>query len=204
MARFFKIPPMWQGRTVAIIGSGPSRTEEEIEHLYKHRHDVRVIACNREYQFVPWANWLHGSDVDFWDIYPDAAECDIPLKTSTTVKAQTKYGVKLLALGEMQRLETKRRHVVAHCRNSGGQAINIAYHAGASRVLLIGFDMRMQDRQAHHHGGHHGKQTTNEHINRHIRNMERIAVQRLDMDIINCTPGSALQGFKKASLVDIL
>lgn len=50
---------------------------------------------------------------------------------------------------------------VATCGNSGYQAVNLAYLMGASRICLLGFDMKDKDGVNHFHGNHRGGTLTN-------------------------------------------
>jgi hypothetical protein len=88
--------------------------------------------------------------------------------------------------------------------NSGFQAIHIAIHGGAKRVLLLGFDM---------HGGHwhgpHPSGLTNAGEESYLRWIGRFeslipAIAQLGLEVINCTPGSQLKCFPMMSLEDAL
>lgn len=83
--------------------------------------------------------------------------------------------------------------------NSGYQAINLLWHFGVSRILLLGFDMK---------GGHwHGKHPRglNNYSPHHdwVQRFRPLAAE-LDIEVINCTPGSALDAFPVMRLEDAL
>lgn len=48
----------------------------------------------------------------------------------------------------------KRKNAIRLGGNSGFQALALAIHFGASRVILLGYDMQNQGRQSHWHGNH--------------------------------------------------
>jgi hypothetical protein len=91
--------------------------------------------------------------------------------------------------------------------NSGGAAINLAYHMGATKIILLGYDMQWTGGKSHHHGDHP------EHLQHRMPGFHRWlryfdAIQkdlvRLGVTVYNCTPGSALTSFRMADLEDML
>lgn len=80
--------------------------------------------------------------------------------------------------------------------NSGYQAIHIAIHAKAKRILLLGFDMH--DKAGHHWFGKHPKPLRTTETNTYRIWSERFGgLLDRGAEIINCTPGSALTCFQK-------
>lgn len=79
--------------------------------------------------------------------------------------------------------------------NSGYQAINLAWHFGAARILLLGYDMR----PGHWHGKHPRPLSNYSPYEEWVRRF-RLLAGDLDIPVVNCTPGSALDAFPMASL----
>ena len=83
---------------------------------------------------------------------------------------------------------------IADGGNSGYQAVHLAAHFGAARIILLGYDM---------HGGHffgkHPEQLQSEEIpfSSFIHNFRSLAPQLASrqIEVLNCTPGSALDCF---------
>ncbi len=101
-------------------------------------------------------------------------------------------------------LESDRRGL-RHGYNSGYAAINLAVHLGAKQIILLGYDMRPVD------GNHHwfGKQFENipdPPYHKFIKPFRTLAkaLDKLGIECINCTPGSALDAFEIKSLNDVL
>lgn len=89
-------------------------------------------------------------------------------------------------------------------QNSGFQAINIAYLAGAHRVLLLGFDMQSRDGKAHWFGDH-PIATQESWFSAFLQNFARLArFLPAGFEIINCTPGGALNCFPRMPLDEAL
>ena len=85
--------------------------------------------------------------------------------------------------------------------NSGFQAINLALKFGAKRVALIGYDMHKPNGKAHFFGEHPPACRKNSDY-RHFIGAFEAAARMLppDIEIVNCTPGSALQCFPRVEL----
>lgn len=97
--------------------------------------------------------------------------------------------------------------------NSGASAINLAYHIGAKRVVLIGFDMKATPEGKNFHKEYEdkGKKTKSEKalaslFNRHRKGFPTIKkdAEALGLEILNATPGSAIKDFPIIRLEDVL
>ena len=101
---------------------------------------------------------------------------------------------------------------VAHGNNSGYAAINLAWHLGASEIVLLGYDMRPgevlgQDRngnnvhQIHWHDNH--PVPTRPTVFEKMKGYFPPLAQELENEgvkVWNATPGSALECFERISL----
>lgn len=92
-------------------------------------------------------------------------------------------------------LSALRDHVTGY--DTGTSAINLAYHFGASTVLMVGYDMC---------GGHFCKHPLQnppkDHFRRHmvpLAQMNEDAKQK-GVRVINCSPGSAVEAFERGRL----
>jgi hypothetical protein len=91
-------------------------------------------------------------------------------------------------------------------RNGGYQAMNLAVHFGAKRQLLVGFDMRAREGKSHWFGDHPTKSGPDIYANVMLPAFPTIVepLKVLGVEVINCTPGSALTCFPMMSLEDAL
>jgi len=87
--------------------------------------------------------------------------------------------------------------------NSGYQAINLAYLLGATRIILIGFDMRWTGGKAHWFGNH-PEGLTNQEPDRYIKAFRTIKPDKYGLEIINCSRATALDAFPRRNLEDVL
>jgi hypothetical protein len=90
--------------------------------------------------------------------------------------------------------------------NSGYQAIHLAATFGAKRIVLLGFDMQRTDGKEHWHGKHEGTLPSGRGFAKWIRDMEPLAqdLRVMDVDVVNCTPTTALRCFDRRPLSEVL
>lgn len=85
--------------------------------------------------------------------------------------------------------------------DTGTSAINLAYHLGATTILMVGYDMA---------GGHFCKHPLQnppkDHFRRHMRPLAEMNAdaRAKGVRIVNCSPGSAVQAFERGRLEDFL
>lgn len=87
--------------------------------------------------------------------------------------------------------------------NSGYQAINLAYHFGATRIILLGYDMKTSGQ---HFFGVHNSPGLNKDTNysSFIANFRTINPKDYGIEIINCSRDSDLDCFSTAKLEDVI
>lgn len=190
------IPRMWAGKTVAVLASGPSMSKDVVDVVFAS--GMPAIAINNTYMLAPWADMLYAADAAWWRAHPMAAEFQGLRVTVQDVHC----ALKLRCSGP----DGFDPHpgAVRSGGHSGHQAVHIAMHAGARRILLCGFDMR----GTHWHGPH-VEPLRNTAAGTYGRWVEQFAELRnsaieLGIEIVNCTPGSALTCFPSMSLGDML
>lgn len=91
---------------------------------------------------------------------------------------------------------------------SGGSAINFAYHCGAKKIILIGFDMKAsQDGKRNFHNDHLEKWNVAEYnpYPGFIKCFQQIAVdaKRIEVEILNANLDSSLDCFEKVNFQNL-
>lgn len=198
--------PRWQGETVAIVGSGPSAAQAGVEKL---RGLARVVAVNRSWELVPWADALFASDFNFWERHGGVLgfRC-LKIGNGEQLDHRPAWDVRRVTVHEHQdRLLMSEFGELGLGGNSGFAALNFVAQAGAERIILVGFDMRI-DLGVHWHG-RHGKGMKNP-MSENVRRWRRVldaaapALEAMGITVINASPVSALRAYRKASLGDAL
>ena len=87
---------------------------------------------------------------------------------------------------------------------SGYGAVNLAFHLGVNRIILVGFDMRVVDSQHNYHNEHRRKMKDDIYQREYIPNFDSIRepLEKEGVVIFNATPESALKCFPMVSLKD--
>lgn len=204
----------WEGETCAILGGGPSMGADIAEAV---RGRCRVIAVNnqgiesvdpkgrRTPAIAPWADVLYAADRLWWHNNRDGAEAFAGIKATIAPNGYHEFaplidGVRLLGNGGPQGFDDRPDHLRTGW-NSGYQAIHLAAHLGAKRVLLLGFDMHSKNGE-HWHGDHRWRPGYQSRYSLFANAFVLGApeFEQRGIDIVNCTPGSALTCFRSATL----
>lgn len=168
----------------AVLATGPSLTQQQADSV---RDRCRVIAVSDAYRLAPWADALASTDAAWWKAHPDALE--FPGR---------KFGI----IHDFQGVTGVETLHVDTGTNSGLLGIMAAVKMGAKRVLLLGFDL-------HSPGDHF--------FGRHPKPLKSTPVKRMEdfkrqfanykprgVEIINCTVGSELHCYRKATIENCL
>jgi hypothetical protein len=152
------VPRLWPGETVVCLGGGSSLTAEDVAFC---RDKARVIAikeagCCRIPGHVapaPWADVLYGADEKYWRFVQGAPEfrglkysiqqdrSERPeLRRPVTEWAAPYPDLEVLRDTGVEGLESDPSGLRTGF-NSGYQAIGLAVHFGATRIVLLGYDM---------------------------------------------------------------
>lgn len=200
MMRYYTIPWAWEDETCVVIGTGPSLTQAQVDYC---RGKARVITVNDAHNMAPWADHLHASDAKWWRWYYEETKQFLGVKTTVEPPAADFPDVMLLNNTGLDGFD----YDPAHCRtgcNGGYQAAHIAAHYGVSRILLIGMDHRVVEGKAHFFGDHPDNirseyGTWNWHWQTLVEPFYSMGIE-----VINCTPDSALTVFPMRRLEDVL
>jgi len=196
---FATVPQLCQGGTVVCIGGGPSLTPEDVDAC---RGKAVVIVINDGYKLAPWAEALYACDARWWD-WHKGVKGFAGLKYALQYRATKWPGVQLLNNTGTHGLERKKTGLRTG-RNSGYQAINLAVHFGAQRIVLLGYDMQRTNGQGHWFGEHPTPQPSPLGAFRGMFDGLRQPLQELGITVTNCSRETALTAFPRARLEDVL
>lgn len=136
---------------IVCIASGPSLVSKDIEYI---KDKAFVIAINDVYKLAPWADVLYGCDNEWWKLqYNEHLDKINAFRGKKYSLRYDKNDVKKLEIGAVYGLEEK-WPMLATGRNSGHQAVNLAYHFGAKKIILLGYDMQITNNKVHYFGKH--------------------------------------------------
>lgn len=195
--------PDWSDRPAVVVAAGPSAAEADLRPA---RGRAGVIAVNESWRLAPWADVLYSCDPGWW-----AHRRGVPefggLKVTQDKGAAEHFGLLHVPLGNGGGLIETRPGWLGWGGNSGFQAINLALQFGAPRIVMVGFDMRSAG-SVHWHGRHGGglNNPSDLLLAKWARTLDEAAPEfaHLGVEIINATPGSALQAYKAGTIEEAL
>lgn len=121
------------------IGAGESLTFADVDYC---RGRARVIGVNNAYQLAPWADVIWATDYGWWKYHINAVRktCTGQLWTQDADAARD-FGLQHIAC-DPYGIGLCREPGKVHGGYSGGyQAIGKAFHDGATKIVLLGYDM---------------------------------------------------------------
>lgn len=217
---------MWKGETVVIAGSGESLSAEMLSSV---RGRARTIVINDGYLLAPWADIHYFCDFKWFEwvrLNQHPAQQLFGKARSTSLfwgfqgirvalenaKPALTYDPAIKLLRNDSRPENHgdgqlhkeglclNRDGVRSGGNSGHQAINLAFHTGVGKILLIGFDQHGK-----HWFGDHPKGANPDYatLEKRFEPLDR-ALRKRGVLALNCTPGSKLNAFERGELANCL
>lgn len=161
--------------TWALLATGASMSQELADRV---RHMPRVAVSNAR-ELAPDADALASSDAAWWRVHPQALQ--FPGRRFTVAH-----------LADVERIP------LATSTNSGLLAMHAAVLMGATRLLLLGYDLT-----GTHYFGPHPEPLANTTPDRFVAMRKQFA-RWTGCPVVNCTPGSALECFPRGDIEDFL
>lgn len=198
--------PDWRGQTCLIVASGPSAKDANLEAA---RDKASVIVINTSWRLAPWADVLYACDGKWWMLNKDVAKKFDGLKiTQDRIALRHCPTVKLITCTRKQsNILMDKTGVIGWGGNGGFQAINLAAQFGAKKIVLVGYDMRL-DKGIHWHGKHSTglNNPAQKNVEGWRKALDRVAPQlaQLGILVINTSMDSALTAYPKMSLEEAL
>lgn len=223
--RFSRVDPEWTAQTAVILGGGPSLTPAAFELVAAawKADRVRAIAVNDSYLLAPWADVHFAADSHWFKWHTEGIEkASVGLTASQVRERWASFpGQKCTVMGSGDNVADPAVHVLRHRegrglsldphevitgRNSGFVALNMAVLAGAKRILLLGFDGKPgENDRGHWHGGHPRPTPPAAYpLYRQAMSAAENPLLEAGIEVINCSPGSAIDSFPKVAVEDVL
>lgn len=130
-------------------------------------------------------------DNAWWEMYASCVSKEFKGERFSNNKQNSRYNVTLI------------NNFKAY-GNSGAASIALAVKAGAKKIILLGYDCKKTNGEAHWHGNHPVGLGNAKAIDKWHLKFAELAKDFKDVEIINATRDTALTMFKTAILDDIL
>ena len=193
-------------QTVACIGTGPSLTREQIQTA--RDKGFRLFGCNRVYELADDLELLYGCNAGFWDTYINEIPPNIE-KWTTSIEAATRHQINWMGERWGHGL-CEDDDVIHHGHGAGYSLVGMAHKMGAERVLLLGYDLKYPkayNAKQRNPGGdrhffgeypahlqHWPSVNVKEGVHVELVELYRTVHQQGLIEIVCCSPGSALEG----------
>ena len=199
--RSWTVSKLWPDSTAYIIGGGPSLEDTNLPLI----HSENIIGVNDAFKLGDWVDicwwgdcrwgvWNHEALQEFKGLNVSCTRCNCQHPNTLKVRRREGFGI------------SDNPAEVFWNRNSGASAINLAYHLGARRIILLGFDMKMKDGHHNWHSNHRSNPRAAIYQERYLPVFEKIAADasRLRVEIVNATPDSELKIFPMVKLEEVV
>lgn len=188
------VPPIWKGERCFIIAGGQS-----VPRLFFRDHPKlpgRILAIKDAVFFYPFADCMFYAGRRLHKERPELfAQYDGQLIVKRTVDDGVPERVKQVrranAVNGISGLQTDPRYLGGW--DSGGSAINLAYHFGVKQIVLIGFDLT-----GHHwNAAHPFPRARPQHHETHRISIDAMAqpLRRAGVEVFNTSPISTLKEY---------
>ena len=189
----------WPGATVVCIASGPSLDYGKYSDVdfVRQVHEgggCRVIVANREFKTAPWADICYMADYRCWLEY---------IKSYTEIfKGEgwtvDKEAAKRFKLNHIERAFSEGYSTIPNTintgQNSGFQMVHLAAYFGASRIVMLGYDMQRTKGREHHYGRHSGNLANGKGFHEWLPKLKPLLsdLKTYGIDVINATRETAI------------
>ncbi len=195
------VPPLWPDGECVILGGGPSLSLVNLDWLQGRR----VIAVNNAMLLGSW-DVMYFGDKCWFDWNKFKLHKFGGLKVTTCQQIDWPDVKVVFKVRRPEGTIARRRDKLMWNLSSGACAINLAFHFGVKRIILLGFDLRRFEPDEllaigckgtadSWHGDH--KRPPVKTYDRFIGPLVALAadLKKLGVEVINATPGSALTAF---------
>ncbi len=196
--KFTSVKPIWKGETAFIVAGGPSLERFDFNQL----KDKNTIVINKAFFHCPHADVMYWTDGRFYIWYKSDIDNFRGDKYTIKPHGNIRKDVKVLKNTGRSGLETENTGI-RHGMNSGYAALNLAYHLGVKRMVLLGFDMTHNGKRSHFHDGYPTKATKTETLQKTFApEFTQLAEEfkKKDIDVLNASSISRLTCFRKVDI----
>ncbi len=201
------MPALWANRTIAVLASGPSLVQADVDLL---RGRMPVLAVNDAVRLAPWADVLYSSDRRWWPHHKG-----VPSFRGQRYSIGSRRDKRNPFLGYPEILVLKNTgdagleldpSGLRTGKNSGYAAINLAVHFGARRILLLGYNMGRAHGKTHFFGEHPPGLHTPSPYDSFKRYFDTMIapLTAAGVEVWNCSRETSLEAFPLVTLEDAL
>lgn len=181
--------------TAICIATGPSLTRSDVERC---KGMGRIYAVKEAYKLAPWADVLYAADGDWWESKNGCPDFKGEKWTADERVARALF---------LEHIEVDCEAIwcegdcIASGGNSGFQAINLAANQGATKIILLGYDMQRVGMLKHWYDDDKtlARVSRSSNYRDWLRRMRR-AAELIPVPVLNATRETAIDCFPRVTL----
>jgi len=190
------------------MASGPSLSDRDVEYVRRARDEgrCRVIVVNRTFERAKWADALYGADATWWREAQNAPGFRGLKVCLEAIEFRDVHVLKYHHDGTNTGLSFDPEYLCTGS-NSGYQGVNLAVLLGASRIILLGYDMKFgPNGEKHWHEDHAGRNPGEVQLQEWRAKFATMVpdLAKAGVEVINCSRDTALDMFPKLKLEEAL
>lgn len=159
----------------AVLCTGPSLTQADVDYCHGR---CKVVAVSDAIYLAPWADAMVSHDAAWWRAHPEVSY------------SGPKWTAHPQGLPEFR---VKEFHQAGG--NSGTLGILVAQRMGATRILLLGCDLK-----GSHYFGPHTRAKLKNTTSEQFAGMQKQFARLKKLPVVNCSPVSELACFPRGDL----
>jgi len=207
-----------------VLGTGPSLTKDQLDYVYQSQQagKCKVYGVNHAWRDFPTLDVFMACNYEYYNYYWEHGLKNIPAaKWTWHLETSKRYGINYIE-GKWEEGFSKDPNYLHFGHSSGFQIAGLAYRDKIKKMILLGYDMcfapdyngrnRQIGNKPRHYFGEYPEQLQHwpsVKIQRGvftelIQHFERVSEINTDVEIINCSPDSAMTCFPMMKLEDAI
>jgi hypothetical protein len=191
--QFWRANELYPNQTMFLVGGGPSLKGMDLSALAGQY----TIAVNNAFRLVPNPDVIFYADTRWWSWNGKDIPAEFPGRIISTCSAGARYlDPRVCRMGRCYRFTEEDGAGLSHDPtllsgpDSGYMAINLAYLLGASRIVLLGYDMGFTAGESHWHEDHPIETPESNYLNLFAPTYPKLigALQKAGVEVVRCTP----------------
>lgn len=191
MSRFWKVPRYHPDSIICCIGGGPSLAGFDLEPIRQAGPGVATIAINNSaVTIAPWAEFVFFGDGRWWRWNGAKIAEDYAGRIVTASAAVIRDG-RVLRINKEYNGPVSADPTSVCGIDSGAMSTNLAYHLGARRIVLLGYDMKFaEDGRSHHHDPHEFPSIEQNYVEKFAPQFPAMVefYRKQGIEVVTCTP----------------
>lgn len=195
--------PDWKGLATVIVGGGESFTaaDSRLIGMSRNKDLIRVITVNDAVYPCWFADIAYACDIEWWRHHPLPEFLGRKMRLDMNPK-------KLEPPADVEAIKCAGEHGLTgrgiyHGRNGGYQALQVAFHLGATQICLVGIDMSGGHWFGDHPQGVRRGSPLHATMARNFDHLGPLLAER-GVDVVNASAISKIRAFPKVGLSDWL